>query len=70
MQILYQGFANVVRNWDPLVPRPLASFDLNLSDVPVDIVERQLYDLTGPKAQPRKQKHDCMIAATSRSVFV
>jgi hypothetical protein len=70
VQIPHQGFANVVRDRETLVPRPLASFDVNLSGVPVDIVERQLYDLTGPKAQPREQKQDCMIAASSRRFLV
>src|SRR5206468_1594913 len=68
-QVDRQGFAHVGEQRHLVVGGALA-VDLNLAAPPVDVVELQRNDLTGPKAEASEQYKHSVVAPTGRSAAV
>lgn len=63
LEIRGDGLADVLRQRQPLDAAAL-SLHRELADIPIDVVERERYDLACSQSEPSKQKQDCEIPAT------
>ncbi len=64
-QVLRQCFADVVWKREA-VNAGMSIANLELAGLPVDVLQLQSYHLAGPKAEPRKQEDDRVVARPTR----
>jgi hypothetical protein len=63
-----QSLANILGYGEPVVPSTFAP-DRDLSSLPVDVVQLQVFHFSRAQAEPRQEEEDCIIALAQRGIL-